>query len=62
MKLGFYVEGIHYGIRLAQAQARAQHLANTYGRPIEVRERSPLTAGLPSVVHVAHPITQQVAA
>lgn len=34
---GFYVEGRHFGLRISQATARAQHLANEYGRGIEVR-------------------------
>jgi hypothetical protein len=34
---GYYVEGTHYGTRIAQARARARLLANEYKRPVEVR-------------------------
>lgn len=36
---GYYVEGRHYGVREAQALARASHLASTYGRPVDIRLR-----------------------
>lgn len=35
---GYYVEGTHYGTRIAQARARARHLANEYKRAIEIRQ------------------------
>ena len=33
---GFYVEGLPFGNRVNQARARAEHLANLYGRPVDV--------------------------
>jgi hypothetical protein len=36
MEPGYYVEGDHYGTRIAQARARARHLANEYKRPVKV--------------------------
>lgn len=32
----YEVEGDKFGTRLHQARARARHLANQYGRPVEV--------------------------
>lgn len=36
MRPGFYVEGIYFAHRKAQAEAKAQNLANQYGRAIKV--------------------------
>lgn len=38
---GYYVEGMHFGIRHAQAMARAKHLANLYGRAVDVCDVDP---------------------
>lgn len=36
---GYYVEDRYYGMRLAQATARANHLSKLYGRPVTVQWR-----------------------
>lgn len=35
-KPGYWVEGVHFGTRYAQALARASHLAKLYGRAVNV--------------------------
>lgn len=41
MRHGYYVEGLFFANRYAQACGRAQFLADTYGRPVLIVERAP---------------------
>lgn len=34
---GYYVEGVCFDARIAQARGRARHLSNIYGRNVEIR-------------------------
>jgi hypothetical protein len=40
VRAGLYVDGEWYGLRMAQAESRARHLAKVYGRTVKVVEKT----------------------
>lgn len=61
MNYGYFVEGKPFGLKYAQARARAQHLANEYGRLVSLSFKYP--TGVVETSWTAVPqINKQVAA
>lgn len=58
---GYYVERQFFANRRAQAIARAMHLADTYGRPVDVTNQNSTGRVLETVTIMRH-ARQQVAA
>lgn len=52
-KPGYYVEDVSYGHRIAQARGRAKHLANEYGRPVEIINED--HDGVLTIIETHHP-------